>query len=277
MRRSRAGVERNLARIAPPERRRALLWRTFYKYGLYLLDYMVFALAGRERTRALIAGIDGGEALARALEAGRGAILASPHLGNWELGGALLARVGRAPHVVTARSGDAPLERYRARFRRRLGIGRMGVGEPGGAPAGAIEAARVLRAGGIVAVLADRPGAAGRTVAAPFFGTRCHFPAGPAALALATGAPLFPVSIVLGRGFRYRVQVAAPIEVRAPAREDRDRAVRAATAALAEAFERWIRAAPDQWYNFYDWFAEGEERPGAAAGDPRLALEEAAA
>lgn len=272
MRRSRAGVARNLVRIlrcgpAAEDRRRApaLLWRTFWKYGLYLLDYMVFALGGAERTRALVGRREGEGPLFAALAAGRGAIIVSPHLGNWELGGAVLARLGRPPHVLTARRGDGALEKYRRRFRRRLGVRFLDVAEAAGAAAGLVEAARVLRGGGVVAVLADRA-QGGRAVGARFFGTRCRFPAGPAALALATGAPIFPVAIVLERGFRYRVAIGAPIDVRAGG--PREEALEAATAAMAAAFEGWIRAYPDQWYNFYDWFAQAEEtlNPPAARG-----------
>jgi KDO2-lipid IV(A) lauroyltransferase len=264
MRRSRDGVRRNLAGVLGPAagaaRREALLWRTFYKYGLYLLDYLVFALGGPERTRALVGRPAGAEPLFAALAAGRGAIIVSPHLGNWELGGAALARVGRAPLGLTARRGERALERHRERVRGRMGMRFIAVDEAAGAAAGLVEAARVLRAGGVVAMLADRP-AGGRTVAAPFFGRPCRFPAGPAALALATGAPIFPAAVVLERGFRYRIAIGAPIEPRA--RGPRDEAIRAATAAIATAFEGWIRAYPDQWYNFYDYFAEAAAAPPA--------------
>lgn len=275
MARSREGVARNLARVlgrpdAPPP----LVWRTFYKYGLYLLDYIAFALGGRERTLDLFAG--GRPASAdRALEAalgrpGRGAILVSPHLGNWELGGALLARLGRPPHVFTARAGDAALRRYRERFRRRLGIRFVEVMSAEGGAAGLIQAAAVLRAGGIVALLADRRGA-GRAVRVRFFGMDCLFPAGPAALALATGAPLIPTAIVLDRGLRYRALTGDPIEPRAPRRCDREAraaALEAATQAIATRFEGWIRAYPDQWFNFFDYFAEAAAPPAPATCAP---------
>ena len=253
MRRSADGVRRNLARVLGPGAATAgRTWRTFYKYGLYLLDYMVFALGGRERTRALVGGREGEAALYRALEAGRGAIVVTPHLGNWELGGAVLAQQGRAPHVLTARRGDADLQRYRERFRRRAGIRFLHVDEARGAAAGIVEAAEVLRRGGVVAMLADRLAPGGRGIDVDFFGGRCRFPAGPAALALATGAPIFATAVVLAERFRYRVLIAPPIAVRAGPRAGRDAALAEATQAIATAFEGWIRAYPDQWYNFYD-------------------------
>src|SRR4051812_47404325 len=63
MRRSREGVEANLARVLGPAatRRqvRALAWRTFWKYGLYLLDYMSFALGTRARIGDLLGPREG--------------------------------------------------------------------------------------------------------------------------------------------------------------------------------------------------------------------------
>jgi KDO2-lipid IV(A) lauroyltransferase len=265
--RAREGVLANLRRIlgparATPARRIFLAWKTFYQYGLYLLDYAAVAFGPARRARALIGRTLGRERLEAALARGRGAVLVTPHLGNWELGGAALSLDGLAPTVLEATGGDAGLRGVRARFRRRLGIEARAVGDPSaGGAFSLLEAAGVLRRGGLVAVLADRPSGPS-DVEVEFFGGPRPFPSGPAALAHATGAPILPVFVLLGRDGRYDLEIDAPIVVRqgedtlaaGASRAERSAAIRAATQAIARAFERRVAAAPDQWYNFFAYF-----------------------
>ncbi len=96
----------------------------------------------------------------------------------------------------------------------------------------------------------------------PFFGAPARFPLGAATLARSTGCPIVPLfSLYADRRRRtVRVMYEAPIEVE----RTRDRAadLARATARLVEVYERYVRAYPDQWFNFYDfWDPPGTARP----------------
>jgi phosphatidylinositol dimannoside acyltransferase len=104
---------------------------------------------------------------------------------------------------------------------------------------------RALRANRVVCLLCDRD-IAGDGVEVEFFGERTTLPAGPATLALRTGAPLLPVAVYFRPhgGQRGWVQAPVPAERQGRLRDD----VVRVTQALAGRFEQLIRKAPEQWH-----------------------------
>lgn len=254
----RAAVARNLAtigggRYSAIEIRRLVL-RTLRHYGQYLLDYMILPHLGDRGLGSLIVRIDGRERLTRALEEGRGAIIATPHLGHWELGGALLASQGYPICVATAPERDPRVRAVRESMRRRIGVRSVTIGEEGGLSMVPLLAA--LRQNQVVALLADRV-VSGASVEVPFFGRPTRFPAGPAILARASGAPIVPVYITLNKKWTYEAVAEEPFRVSRT--RDRDADLRAATERLARRFEAEIARHPDQWYNFFEFWSAAEQ------------------
>ena len=78
----------------------ALARRTFQNYGQYLLDYMVMSGLTAQRKGSMVARELGQSHMVRALKQGNGVICITPHLGNWELGGLLLAFRGADLYVL---------------------------------------------------------------------------------------------------------------------------------------------------------------------------------
>ncbi len=121
--------------------------------------------------------------LRAALAEGRGVVVATCHLGHWELMGAALARAGVEVRAVAARPRPGPLHRWLAAERRRLGVVAL---PPGG---GARAAVAALRHGAAVALFVDQStGERGRDV--PFFGCEAPTPATAERLLALTGARL---------------------------------------------------------------------------------------
>ena len=103
---------------------------------------------------------------------------------------------------------------------------------------------RALRANHAVCLLCDRD-LDGGGVEVEFFGERTTLPAGPATLALRTGAPLLPAACYYdGRYHRCEVLPAVPVERRGRLQDD----VTRVTQDLAGRLEDLIRAAPQQWH-----------------------------
>jgi KDO2-lipid IV(A) lauroyltransferase len=170
--------------------------------------------------------------------AGRGVLIVTAHLGNWELLAARLSVEGFPGAVVGRVKRNDPLADWLRELRGAFDLPTL---DQEAHPRPLLAA---LRAGGLLGLLTDL---APRHVAgelAPFFGRPALTMTAPAALARATGLPLVPVRCV-ARGARYVLEVEEPL--RLDAARDRAGARADLLARMNAVFERWIRATPEQW------------------------------
>jgi phosphatidylinositol dimannoside acyltransferase len=177
---------------------------------------------------------------------GRGVILALPHMGNWDLAGAYLARRGYPFTTVAERLEPADLFDRFVAFRSGLGMEVLPLTGHAAPPMGVLE--ERLRAGGVICLLADRDMSA-RGVEVSFFGRPATMAAGPAALALRTGATLLPVTCSYPTARTMLAGVHPPLygHPEAPA----DATVATLTQAMADAFATGpdgIAAHPEDWH-----------------------------
>ncbi|HQR47043.1 MAG TPA: lysophospholipid acyltransferase family protein [Thermoanaerobaculia bacterium] len=198
---------------------------------------------------ALAARRTGEERLLAARDAGRGAILLTAHVGNFELGGLFLRALGLSAAVAYVPDPSPVVERHRADARAALGLAGVPVTS---SPLAFVPLLRALREGRFVAMQGDRDvSGTGRPL--PFFGRPVPFPVGPFHLAAVSGAPVLPVFILMEPDGRYRVTVEAPLRLglAAGSRTDPDDGqLLAALTAWVSILERVIRENPDQWYLF---------------------------
>lgn len=243
--RERAVVEAALARIVPgarPGERAALVRDVFRHFAMCFAD-LVSTNRGPRPDR--LVGASRGVERLDAVASG-GVIALTAHVGNWELGGRLLAgRLGRPTHVVMAPETDPGIERL---LRRPAGGLRYLTRHH---PTAGLELLAALRRGEVVAMQGDRPLGARGDVAVPFFGAPARFPLGPFLLARAARVPVVPSFCLLDEDRRYSIVVGSPLTVPAG---DEPEALRGWVAEL----EAVVRAHPQQWFNFFDvWEAAG--------------------
>lgn len=236
-------VRRNLERVlrrrlgAVEARRRVA--RSFAWYARYYHES--FALPGVSATTVNAGfGYEGVDAIERAVRSGTGPILVMPHLGTWEWAAWWLALVPGMKVTAVVEPLEPPeLFDWFASFREQLGMNIIAAGRDAGSRVTA-----AIKRGDVVCLLADRD-ITGNGLPVEFFGERTRLPAGPAALALRTGAPLIPAA-VYWRG-RSRYAIARP-----PLDTSRQGTFRADTARVAQdcaaALEGLIRLAPEQWH-----------------------------
>jgi phosphatidylinositol dimannoside acyltransferase len=243
MPRRRRMVARHLRRVRGPELRGRPLarsvWQVFRSYAAYWLDtFRVRKLDAHEldaRVRP-----EGREHLDRALAAGTGVVIATPHLGSWDLAGAWGAAQGYPLVVVMERLQPPRLLDWFCDARRRLG---MEVVVRGPDVMDRLESA--LRRNQAVVLVCDRD-LSGRGVEVELFGERTTLPVGPGSLARRCGAALVPVAVYDLEGDRNRAVVRPPVPLVRSGDESHDISV--ITQRLADELEDLIRAAPEQWH-----------------------------
>lgn len=247
-------LEHNLARVtgadpAGPDVRRLSrdAMRSYARYWLEVFRLPATDAAGiTARVR-----IDGWHRVADAV-AERGAVVALPHMGNWDLAGAWAAVHGVPVTAVAERLEPVAVYDRFVAFRRGIGIEVLGQGDAGLADALVDRATRHR----LVALVADRD--MGRSaVEVDFCGAPARMPAGPAAVALRAGVPLLPVTLWYEDRLAIRVHDAVAV----PGTGDQRERVELMTRAVADVFTVAVRAHPRDWHMLQRfWLAD---RPGA--------------
>jgi phosphatidylinositol dimannoside acyltransferase len=260
-------LEANLRRVIGPQASgkelRALSRAAMRSYARYWLEVFRLPVISRERILAGTVAVGEGEKYAFAqMAAGRGVVFALPHTGNWEVAGAwIIARgAGKFTTVAERLKPESVYLRFVA-FRESLGFEVLPAS--GGNSRFGVLAQR-LRAGGMVCLPADRD-VTGTGIEVEFFGQKARMMAGPAALAVQTGAALMPAVLWFegaGWGVRFFPEIPVPGD---GARRDK---VAIMTQQMARAFEEGIAAHPEDWHMLQRVFAADfdPDRPAAPAG-----------
>ena len=167
--------------------------RSFASYGRYWAEGATLPAQSGGRVLERFEIVEGRSTSTRRWRAGRGCIIALPHVGSWEWGGALLAQIG---YPMTAVAEDLePPELFEWFVAKREAMG-LHI-EPLGPERRAQAALGVLGDGGLVGLLCDRD-IEGNGIEVELLGARTTMPAGPATLALRTGATLLVGGDLLG-------------------------------------------------------------------------------
>jgi KDO2-lipid IV(A) lauroyltransferase len=186
--------------------------------------------------------------IVEARQQGKGVLLLTAHLGNWEVGSFMLARVKMPIHVVLVPDIFPGVERARRRLHERADVIEIPVDE---SFVPTLAVMRALEANGIVAMQGDRD-FNNTGLAVPFFGRESYFPRGPFRVAMATGAVLLPAFIIQVPDGRYRAVVEEPLAVEREG--DREAALHVNVQRYVEILERYVREFPEQWYCFYPFW-----------------------
>jgi lauroyl/myristoyl acyltransferase len=254
----RAAVLANLAAIAAaghpllarPEDREREARRVFRSYHRSVMEFLAQRRLAAAWDHAF--RFEGTETLYRAAASGRGAVVATSHLGNWELAGLALARLGFRVHVVTGTQWNPLLHGAVRALKEGSGIA-VSTPEDGFLPL-----LETLRRGGLVVLLVDGD-VYTRGVPASFFGRAVPFPAGPALLARRAGVPLLHAHAARGpEGHRVVFDGADAPDRALPLDADLARL----TSRVAAAQERNIAAHVGEWCIFRPFFGPA---PGARA------------
>jgi len=248
---------------------RTLSRKVLRSYARYYLETFRLQIIPKQRILdGMHANLPNVDLTLEYLKNGRGVIYALPHMGDFEAAGLWVNLYGAGSFTTVAErlKPESVYERW-VKFRQSLG---MEVLPTTGGPHPFGVLAQRLRAGKLVCLVADRD-LSETGVEVDFFGEKALLPAGPAALAVQTGAALMPVSCWFVGDTEWAVHVHEEIPV--PADGDRRQKVAAMTQQLAAVFEQAIRERPQDWHMLQRVFVAdldperlARSRGGAAAG-----------
>jgi KDO2-lipid IV(A) lauroyltransferase len=228
----------------------------FLQYGRYWMETFRMQDLTSDELTATFNG-EGLEILDRIHRGGRGGVLATPHLGNWDAGGRWVAERWPLTVVVEVLRPKMLFDRF-VEHRRSLGMTIIPLVKGGDATARCLEK---IREGGYVALVSDRD-LSGSGVPVTMFGRTTKLPPGPAVLSLRAGAPLIPACIYQRPDGTWHAWVMEPINggVTGETKEN----VALLTQRIADAFQRMIAREPSQWHAFSRMWIDAE-RPAEAS------------
>lgn len=246
-------LRRNLARVigtTPAEVPESLMRASLASYARYWRE--AFRLPSMDLpavARRLDNVFQGAEKFAAAHAGGRGAVMALPHSGNWDMAGVWLAQnYGTFTTVAERLKPESLYDRFIA-YRESLGFEVLPL-SGGQRPPLEVLAER-LRANRFVCLMADRD-LTRSGVQVDFFGEPTRLPAGPAKLAIATGAPLHPAHVYYD-GEDCVVQIDDALDTSSGD-------IATITQALADRFAINIAAHPQDWHMLQpQWLADLSE------------------
>ena len=212
----------------------------FRNFAKYLVDFFRFSKINDDFIKKYIR-LKNIERVDNAFKQGKGIIIASAHLGNWELAGAIFAKLGYPLNVVALDHKNKLVNNVFVGRRRSMGMKVISIGM-------ALRRCFVaLKKNEAVAVLGDRDFST-HGVNIEFFDRETDIPKGPAAFSLRSGAPIIPTIMLRNPDDTFDFIFEKPIEYQPTGDSEKD--IRALTKKLLAVIEDYVRKYPDQWYLF---------------------------
>ncbi|GLQ48316.1 acyltransferase [Dyella lipolytica] len=262
----RRGPERRASReyLSRVFGRRATTWQVLkhlHCFAVTMAD-RIYLLAHGERDFDI--EVNGMEPLQHYLAQGRGVLLIGSHQGSFEVLRALSARCPQIPlRVLLDKQKTPAITELLEALAPDVGEAVIDVSQGGAAITLAV--AEACRAGGMVALLADRGRAHEVLRRVDFLGQPAPFPTGPWLLAHTLQVPVMLCFGVYRGGRRYALSFESFAERVDIPREARNQALDGVLSHYAQRLEHYARLEPYNWFNFYDFWQQDDHRAAAPA------------
>ncbi len=247
--RDRRFVKANLRVIFPEAKNkelRKISKNVFRNFAKYLADFFRFEKLNRAYIDKNIK-LENLHYFDQALAAGKGVVVLTAHLGNWELGGVVLAQLGYPFWAVALSHKNKKVNDFFVAQRARKGVNVIAMGK-------AIRSCiSEIRNNHMVALVGDRDFTE-KGIVIDFFNKPTHFPEGPAALSLMTGASIIPGFMLRNSDDTFTLRIEKPVEFSPTGDKAKD--LKSLIKVYNGIVEDYIRRYPDQWYVFRRFWVE---------------------
>lgn len=236
-----------LQNSTPRIRRWWVMYKHFFTFGLLLLDRLA-ALVAPNITFTFEE--DGVEHIHEALRHPGGVILLSAHFGNWEIASRAIAQTGRKLNIVAYRGETQAIRNL---MQASVTAQPFELIEIDGTANTSLAINAALRRGEIVAMHGDRS-MEDAGIATPVLGDKVILPNGPFVLAATSEAVLVQTFAIRLSHRHYRLIAYPPQQLKFTSRASRQSDTAGWLQTYVHRLECCIRAAPLQWWNFYDYW-----------------------
>lgn len=241
----RQAVMNNLSVIMPDATRATIKKTTkevFLNFGLYLVEFFRFSDIDKNYVESHFS-IIGQEYLDDAMRAGKGAILLTAHIGNWELGGMALSLLGYPIIAIALEHKDSKVNDFFKKRRESKGMQVVSLG------ISIKQCYKGLKNNKLIAILGDRDfGNSGSLM--DFLRRRKRIPRGPVVLAKRTGAPIIPIFVLRKDLDHFNVECFPPIVISDKVSE------KEVMQNYLKIIEEQIYKYPSQWLMFREFWKE---------------------
>ncbi|MCK7560103.1 lipid A biosynthesis acyltransferase [Chitinophaga sedimenti] len=230
------------------------LYLNYYVFGQTLIDKIVvmanipnpftFEFDGERHLHDMVAG-------------GKGGILLSAHLGNWEVAGHLFTRLQTKINIVMFDGEHERIKKYLSSVTGERVINVIVIKDD---LSHIYAISDALQHRELICMHADRFMPGNKTLAAPFLGEEALFPLGPFQLAATFKVPVSLVFAFKETSTHYHLYATPPRGYHGRRREGIQEAIND----FAAAMEQKVRQYPVQWFNYYDFWDKSQAAP---AGD----------
>jgi KDO2-lipid IV(A) lauroyltransferase len=235
-------VEKQIAAAFPewaPERVRRTALAAYENLGRTSVETAILSNYDRDTILGMFDECESWHVVERTMAQGKGVILTSGHLGNWEVAGAYLASRGIDLEAVARQQENPLFDAYVTRTRQRLGFQVIYDGDA------VKRVPRALRNGAMVAFVMDQGAAGLASTWVPFFGRLAKTPRGAATFALRLQSPVIFVAVLRKPDGKFTISFEeVPVVETGDKERDVDRIVGDVTAVL----EKWVRRCPEQYF-----------------------------
>jgi len=223
-----------------------LLGIDFYKqFALNIADYFIVVVKGFDKIKILTPKEEVLNKL-NELKGGKGLVISTAHLGNWEVAGALVGSLGFKAHGIGLPQKEEDVEKFYEELRKRFNV----IVHP--FQGGFIGAYKGVKNGDIATIVSDRD-INKDGVCVKFFGKNVTFPKGASVLAYRTKVnSVFATLIREHDGYKVYFSEKFDIDFNLEESEFSKQYV----SKFASVLEKFVRMYPTQWFHFFDYFEE---------------------
>lgn len=254
-----ANAVSNMRRVLGPE----ASWQTvkraarqsFRNYALTIVDFLRFPYLHKLDVSKVVPIREGIHYLFKAREGGKGALVITGHIGNWDMAGAVFLSYGLPLHAVSETHEPQKMDDLVNGTREKAGMKIIRLETNS-----LRQIFTALKHNEAVTILFDKPEGPSEGVPVQFFGETAYVPGGPAAIALKTRAAVVVGYCVRRPGKRTFMGVVEPlIEYEHLLNGNKEHDIQAITQAIVSKMEEVIRRHPDQWYMFREMWPRTDE------------------
>lgn len=226
------------------------VYQNYYVFGKSLLDRFA-VMAGL--TNKFTYTFEGEEHLQKMVALGRGGILVSAHIGNWEVAGHLLSRIKSKVNIVMLDSEHQKIKKY---FDSVKGSTALNIIPIKTDISHIYAISEALERKELICIHGDRFMKGNKTTEVDFMGAKAAFPIGPMSLCYTLKVPFTYVFAMKESDTHYHFFATDLYEFNLASDKKSHEQIKTEVQTYASNMEKMVRKYPFQWFNFYDFWAK---------------------